>query len=228
MVMVGVQIKICGVASHDELVLLDEARIDYAGIWFGIPESARSLDRRAFHALVTCPMAHVRCVAVTTQSDPEQIADFVTGCRVPALQVHGFLLPGAVRTLRSLVGDCVEIFKVLHVHGDTCLEGALLPQYMSHGGADAFIIDRFASRGRIGSSGEPVPRAAVERIIDAVGAQRVLLAGGMSEPGIREARSRLGVRGVDVDSAARDGDARRQLSALRVRALAAAAHEALS
>lgn len=227
MVMVGVQIKICGVTSCDELVLLDEAHVDYAGIWFGVPETARSLDRRAFHALVARPVSHVRCVAVTTQSDPEAIADFVTGCRVPALQLHGFLLPGAVRALRSLVGDGVEIFKVLHVQGDTCLEGALLPQYMSRGGADAFIVDRFVSRDRIGSSGELVPRAAVERVIDVVGAQRVLLAGGMSEPSIREARLRLAVRGVDVDSAARDGYVRQQLSALRVRALAAAAHEAL-
>jgi phosphoribosylanthranilate isomerase len=226
--MAGVQIKICGVTRRDELIVLDEARVDYAGIWFGIPGTARSLERAAFGALAACPTSHVRCVAVTTQRDPDRIADFVIGCRVPALQLHGFVLPGAVRRLRALVGDRIEIFQVLHVRGETCLESSLLAQYASPGGADAFIVDRFASRDAIGSTGEAVPRVAVERIIDAVGARRVVLAGGLSEPSIRALRAQLAVRGVDVDSAARDHDLEQRLSPRRVHALAAAAHEALS
>jgi len=122
----------------------------------------------------------------------------------------------------------VEIFQVLHIRGDVCLEAALLPQYMTPGGADAFLIDRFAARNRIGSSGEPVPRAALQRVVDLVGPDRVLVAGGLDELRIREVRSRFAVRGVDVDSAARDGDVHGRLSPLRIRALARAAHEDVS
>jgi phosphoribosylanthranilate isomerase len=224
--MAAIQIKICGITSHDELVVLDQAGVDYAGIWFGIAGHARSLDGGAFRALVARATSHVRCVAVTTHGDPDAIADVVIGGRVPALQLHGFLLPGAVRRVRTLVGDGVEIFKVLHVRGDACLERAP-SQYLGPGAADAVIVDRFASRDRIGSSGEPVPRAAVEQIIAAVGAERVILAGGLGEPDIRATRCQLAVRGVDVDSAARGGDPQRPISPRRVRALAAAAHEAL-
>lgn len=213
------QVKICGVESERELETLDEHRVDYAGLWCEVP-GRHDLSRERFSELTAMRLSHVRLVAVSTQSDPDAIAGFVRDAPIAAVQAHGFVLPAAIVRLRRLLGEHLELFKVLHVENEQCLEHVLLPAYLACG-ADAFIIDRFVSRDRIGSSGEQVPLPLIERLAGVVGAERLFVAGGVDETRMRPLRRRLGVRGVDIDSAARVGT---RLDGGRVRSLVEAAH----
>jgi phosphoribosylanthranilate isomerase len=212
------EVKVCGVTSAAELAALAEARVDYAGLWFDVASGRHSLTRDAFHALSRRRWRGLRLVAVTTQSDPDAVAAFVCGAPIAAVQVHGFMLPGALQRLRGLLDDAVEIFKVLHFKDGRCLERPLVRAY-SDAGADAFVVDNFESRERIGSTGIAVPLAAVSEVAESVGAHRVFLAGGVDAARIREVGARLGVRGFDVDSAARVGG---RIERARVLALVAA------
>src|SRR5262249_31838658 len=141
----------------------------------------------------------------TTQGDPDAIAAFLYGAKIAAVQVHGFMLPGAVQRLRMLLEDTVEIFKVLHFKKGQCLERSLVRAY-SDSGADAFVVDNFESRERIGSTGAAVPLEAMSEIAESVGLHRVFLAGGVDEARIRDVDARFALRGFDIDSAARVGD----------------------
>jgi phosphoribosylanthranilate isomerase len=217
--MSGVQLKVCGVVSELELAVLDELAVDFAGLWFHIPNASHELDRRRFFELCAAQCSHVRCVGVTTESDPEVVVAFVRGARLAAVQLQGFALPGALRQLRRSLAADVELFKVLHVREGVCLEATLLEAYVGSG-ADAFVIDCFASRLEIGSTGQRVSMHALAPILERLGSERVFVAGGVNAENMNEIVSRFAIRGVDVDSAARSAG---RLDRVRVQALARAA-----
>jgi len=213
-----IQLKVCGVATEADLRVLDDALVDYAGLWFHMPRGTYSLDRPRFLELCSQPRSRLACVAVTTHSDPEAIASFLRGSRVAAVQLHGFLLPGALRRLRRSLAEDVELFKVLHVKDDECFESSLIRAY-ADSGADAFVLDRYVSSDRLGSTGQRIPNQVLESLVAAIGCKRVFVAGGVSPENVGEIASRFGIRGVDLDSSVRRAG---QLDQARVRALVGA------
>jgi phosphoribosylanthranilate isomerase len=82
------------------------------------------------------------------------------------------------------------------------MEKLLLKEY-AHCGADAFILDNFISRERSGSTGQRIPAETVAGLLDILGMDRVFLAGGMDEQGVRDLCSNMPLRGVDIDTGAR-------------------------
>jgi phosphoribosylanthranilate isomerase len=182
-------------------MILDEAGVDYAGLWFNMP-GRHCLSRSQFIELVSAPTRHVRCVGVTTQNVPDEVAAFVRGLGLGAVQLHGFWLPAAITRLRDLLAESIEIFQVLHVQHSNCLESALLSRYVTCG-AHAFVIDSFVSRDQVGSSGQRVPFTAVGALLKTLPTERTFLAGGLDADAIREVRESFSLRGVDMDSSSR-------------------------
>ena len=215
----AMQVKICGVTTPTELRLLEQAGVNYAGLWFGMPQGRYSLERDSLLTLARAPLARLRCIGVTTASEPEQIADVVRGTGMAGVQLHGFQLPRMVQSLKQRLDDRLELFKVLHVQAGKCLEQPLLRQYAASG-VDAFILDNFISRRQPGSTGERIPTTVVAELVELLGAERLFLAGGMDAERIRVLRAGWPLRGVDIDTGARNPAG---IDPQRVRAIVAAA-----
>lgn len=215
------QVKICGITASSELHMLDRVGVDYAGLWFHVPLGKYSLDRKCFLELACTPLRRLRCVGVTTENDPDVIADFVRDAGISGIQLHGFQLPKQVQSIKRRLGDEIELFKVLHIQKGKCLEKPLLQEYADYG-ADAFILDNFISREQSGSTGERIPSATVAELINILGPERLFLAGGMDEGAMRSIRSCFPLRGVDIDSGARIAS---KIARQRVLSIVAAACE---
>ncbi|MGH8549261.1 MAG: phosphoribosylanthranilate isomerase [Methylococcales bacterium] len=197
-----IQVKICGTTDSHELSMLDRIGVDYAGLWFNVPQGKYTLDRQKFIGLARTPVNRLQCIGVTTESDPDVVSQLVRESGVTGIQLHGFQFPAEVVSIKRRLGDSVTLLKVLHIQNGKCLEKPLLKEY-ARCGADAFILDNFISRERSGSTGQRIPTATVAGLVELFGSERVFLAGGLDEQGIRDLRSNLPLRGVDIDSGAR-------------------------
>lgn len=195
-------LKICGVVDERELLMLDRLGVDYAGLWFHIPKGKYELDKERFKALSHVEVQNARCVGVTMEGNAERIAEFIAGTNLSALQLHGFQLPAVVSELRERYKGTVEILKVLHLSGEKCLEEAFLERYIE-AGTDAFILDCFVDRDQIGSTGQRASLNVVSRLVEQLGPSKVFVAGGLNEQAIIDLHAFSGLRGVDVDTAAR-------------------------
>jgi phosphoribosylanthranilate isomerase len=196
------QVKICGTTDAGELSMLDRIGVDYAGLWFNVPHGKYTLSKHKFIQLARTPLTTLKCIGVTTESQPEIVSEFVRESGIHGIQLHGFQLPAEVRALKLRLGDDVSLLKVLHIQNGKCLEKTLLKDYAGCG-ADAFILDNFISRERSGSTGQCIPSQTVADLVDIFGMNRVFLAGGMDEQGLRNLRLTLPLRGVDIDTGAR-------------------------
>lgn len=214
-----VEIKICGIVQSSEMTLLDSVGVDYAGLWFNVAGSPRSLDRSRFAEVARSEHRKLRCVAVTIDRDPDSICAFLRDMPVHAVQLHAFQMPAVVGNVKRTLGERTEVFKVLHIQEGRCLERPLLHQY-AVSGADAFVLDSFVSRAQPGSTGIRIPRDVLDELVEALEPERVFVAGGLDARGVTELRSAWPVRGVDVDGAARRQD---RIDAACVKALVRAA-----
>ena len=217
------KVKICGTTESSELSMLDEAGVDYAGLWFLVPDGKYSLNQQQFSQLSHTPLRQLKCIGVTTENNPDAIARFVKDSNLSGVQLHGFQLPKEVQMIKSRLGDC-EILKVLHIQKGKCLEKPLLKEY-AKSGADAFILDNFISREKSGSTGEKIPAQTVKELVDILGAERLFLAGGLDGDEIRSIRPNIPLFGVDIDSGARIAS---KINKSRVRSIVAAAHGRLN
>ncbi len=212
------QVKICGMTEPEEINMLDAAVVDYSGLWFLVPGGRYNLDREHFLQLTHTHARHLKKIGVTTENDPDLIANFVRDSKLSGIQLHGFQLPKEVQMIKNRLGHC-QLLKVLHIQKGRCLEKSLLKEY-AQCGADAFILDNFISRQQPGSTGERIPSQTVEELVEILGSERLFLAGGMDDNGIRSIRSDLPLLGVDIDSGARVAS---KISQSKVRAIVAAA-----
>ncbi|MGR9107335.1 MAG: hypothetical protein ACU843_10450, partial [Gammaproteobacteria bacterium] len=52
----NIQVKICGAINPIELTLLDRIGVDYAGIWFNVPQGKYALEKDRFVQLARTPV----------------------------------------------------------------------------------------------------------------------------------------------------------------------------
>jgi phosphoribosylanthranilate isomerase len=197
-----IQVKICGITETIELQMLDHIGVDFAGLWFNVPQGKYTLNKAKFVQLVRTPVNRLQIVGVTTERDPDVVCQFVRESGIKSIQLHGFQLPLDVMALKRRLGDDVLLLKALHIQNGKCLEKPMLKEY-AYCGADAFVLDNFISREFSGSTGQRIPNETVANLVDIFGVDRVFLAGGMDAEGVRELRSQMPLRGVDIDTGAR-------------------------
>jgi phosphoribosylanthranilate isomerase len=200
-----VLIKICGVRTAGELLLLADAGIDLVGVLCGTPGGHSELPVTKAAELVTAAgrAGRPRPVLVTLHRDARLLHEAVDRTGARWVQLHGYQPPVVVRELKAR-GD-LTVVKVLHVRGSECLEERLIPAY-ERAGADLFLLDTTTADGRVGSTGVPAAPGAILSIADRLSLP-FLLAGGISAAG-RPRYDRVVehplFRGVDVDGGARD------------------------
>lgn len=201
-------IKICGVTEEAEAAALGERGVALAGLWRGTAGGARELDQPRLNRLAAASRAAgVEPCMVTLSGDPAFVADALRSSGVRLLQLHGFCLPptiGAIRAALGEIGPQVRILKVLHVDARRCIEERLLGAYRACG-IDGYIVDAFAGRDAVGSTGLQVDPSLARRIARELVPAPVWLAGGIDARRLAELAGETAFAGFDVDGAARAG-----------------------
>jgi phosphoribosylanthranilate isomerase len=205
----GTRVKVCGIATTGELDLLAAQRVDFVGLWWGVPGGPHDLERERWTALADAAAGTgvLAPVLVTFAKDPEQLRTTLDGTPVEWVQLHGYPTPGTVRKVKALGAGRgeVKVIKVLHVRGGDCVEASLVGSY-EKAGVDVFLFDVVTEDGRVGSTGQALDAAVVAPLADKL-SRPFLLAGGISDANRADydalAEHPLFL-GIDVDTNARD------------------------
>jgi phosphoribosylanthranilate isomerase len=215
------RLKVCGITEAAEVFLLTRLGIDLAGFWHGIDGGHADLPLEQFRCLVreATTAGRLEPVLVTFLNDLPALQDAVAESGVRWVQLHGFQPPALILALKKVLGASLRVIKVLHVHGQHCVEQALIGAY-ERAGADAFLFDAATADGRrIGSTGQRLDGDVVRALADRV-TRPFFLAGGITAGGHTDHRRTVchpRFLGVDVDTAARGEDGK--ICGLRVEAL---------
>ena len=214
-------LKVCGLTERAEVDALATNSADLAGLWYGVPGGPADLELDAWRALAEATAgAGVAPVLVTFSKDAEMLREALESAPVEWVQLHGYQMPGLVRSLKRDVPG-VRILKVLHVRGGDCVEAPLIASY-EKAGVDVFLFDAVAEDGRVGSTGQTLDVDYVRSLADRM-TRPFLIAGGIS-PDNRGRHEALVAHprylGIDVDTNARGDDGK--IAADRVGAISSA------
>jgi len=218
----GTRIKVCGIKSQSELDLLAAQRVDFVGLWWGVPGGPHDLPADQWRQLADAAAAtnQLAPVLVTFSKDAEALRETLAGSPAHWIQLHGYPTPGAVRKIKAIAPE-VRVLKVLHLRGGECVEASLLRSY-EKAGVDVFLFDVVTEDGRVGSTGQALDPAVVAPLADQL-TRPFLLAGGISADN-RETYAQLAAHplflGIDVDTNARSADG--MVSATNVEAISRA------
>jgi phosphoribosylanthranilate isomerase len=200
-------VKICGAVSDRDIALLAASGADLVGMWHGVPGGHADLSVQRVSALASA--AHrsgvVEPVLVTFLHDASVVLSVVRRTGVRWVQLHGYQRPSMVAALKAAPRVGLTVVKVLHIKDGHCLERPFIGAY-ERAGTDCFLLDTATDDGRVGSTGQQLPAAAVAEIADLV-SRPFLLAGGISADNRTDYDTVLDhprFLGIDVDTAARD------------------------
>ncbi len=192
-------LKICGITRRDELDVLNQEGVSYAGLWTGINGHRRNLsDARFLELAKAC--RRVTPIAVCVKRSVRDLWTMLEPTEVRHVQLHGFNSPNDIAFLKE---RDITVIKTLHIadNGD-CPTERLIGPYQD-AGCDVFLIDRFGGRQAIGSSGVSLQRGTVARWQSQLFGHCLWLAGGLTADRISDLADEPGIQAVDVDSAAR-------------------------
>ncbi len=214
----GTRVKVCGIVDPAEIAVLSAHRIDFVGLWWGVPGGPHDLARDRWRKLALQTAARgLAPVLVTFAKDAQQLGETLADAPVQWIQLHGYPTPGTVRKVKAIRDD-VRVIKVMHVRGEECVEASLIGSY-EKAGVDVFLFDVVTEDGRVGSTGQALDPNVVAPLVDKL-TRPFLLAGGISDANRSEYASLAAhplFLGIDVDTNARD--AAGAISAERVAAI---------
>jgi phosphoribosylanthranilate isomerase len=204
-------VKVCGIVEPAEIETLAAARVDWVGLWLGVPGGPHDLPLEQWRALAdrsASTSGGPTPVLVTFTKDIELLRGALADGAVQWVQLHGYPTPGFVRKVKA-IDPKVRVIKVLHIRGNECVEASLIGSY-EKAGVDVFLFDTVSEDGRVGSTGLSLDAATVAELVDRL-TRPFLLAGGISAEN-REHYERLTTHplflGIDVDTNARGSDGR--------------------
>jgi phosphoribosylanthranilate isomerase len=196
-------VKVCGVTHIDEVNLLDELDVQFAGLWCGIAKGRYTLDHHHLAHLTGTPTQTLKFILVTLEHSMRFFDKCIKSGRIYGIQLHGFQLPSVVKKLKTAFGQEYKIFKVLHIKGMQCIEAPMIDRYLE-AGADLLVLDRFVDPSRIGSTGIPLKQGFLKAFIgQRVEAKKIMIAGGINNNNIGPICRTYQPFGVDIDSGAR-------------------------
>jgi phosphoribosylanthranilate isomerase len=218
----GMRIKVCGITEPAEIDLLAGQRVDFVGLWYGVPGGPADLPLETWRGFGSAAAATGRLapVLVTFLKDIDAVREALDGTQVHWVQLHGYQTPGFVRAVKGIAPE-VRVIKVLHVRGDDCIEERLIGGY-EKAGVDVFLFDAVSEDGRVGSTGLTLDPDRVVALAEGI-TRPFLLAGGISAEN-RDRYATLTTHprylGIDVDTNARGADGK--VSAEKVGAICSA------
>ena len=215
----GARVKVCGITEPAEIDLLAGQRVDFVGLWYGVPGGPADLPLDTWRQFGAAAAAtgSLAPVLVTFLKDVEAVREALDESPVHWVQLHGYQTPGFVRAVKA-IAPAVRVIKVLHVRGGGCIEERLIGGY-EKAGVDVFLFDAVSDDGRVGSTGQTLDPELVASLAEGL-TRPFLLAGGISA-GNRDKFAALATHprylGIDVDTNARGPDGK--VSAAKVAAI---------
>jgi phosphoribosylanthranilate isomerase len=179
-----VKIKICGLTRPEDVLLLRELPIDFAGFIF-VPDTPRFLEPAAAAKLIRLLPDGIQPVGVFMDETPEVVRATADICGLKILQFHGRETPEYCEQFNR------PYFKVIRV--GSSIDERILTGYHPV----AFLLDTF-KRGAAGGTGKTFDWTVAGRVVES--GFPVILAGGLTPENISRAVKEVHPWGVDVSS----------------------------
>ena len=179
-----VKIKICGLTRPEDVLLLGELPVDFAGFIF-VPGTPRFVEPEMAAELIRLLPDRIQPVGVFLDEKADIVRETAEICRLKILQFHGDEMPEYCEQFN------LPYFKVIRVDGslDDRIPGGYQPL--------AFLLDTFV-KGAAGGTGQTFDWTVAGRMIES--GFSVILAGGLKPDNISRAVEEVHPWGVDVSS----------------------------
>ncbi len=186
-----VKIKICGLRRLEDVELVNQVKVDYAG--FVLAPSPRQVTLEDLKSLTEKLDGGIKSVAVVVNEEVDFLVELMSARRIWALQLHGDESPALVSELQRRLGKILkpgtwEVWKALRV-------GDKLPDMKVWGQADRLLLDS-CQPGFYGGSGK---RFAWDKI-PSNSSKPLILAGGLGADSVNELLENHRPWGIDVSS----------------------------
>ena len=196
-----VRVKICCMATPDEVRMSAEAGADLVGLVGPMPSGAGIISPQQCRLIADAAPAWITPVLLTSSETATDIADDVIGSNVRAVQLVQHVVPEVHDDLAVRLPG-VRRFQVIHVEDEGALD--LIDRY--RGRADAFLLDSGRpSQAELGGTGRThdwsVSAAFVRK-----SPVPVFLAGGLNPHNVADAVRTVRPFGIDVCSGLRTDD----------------------
>jgi phosphoribosylanthranilate isomerase len=192
------RIKICGIRHQDDAKVALDAGADALGFLVGIAHLAEDKIRKEeAKAIIESLPPLVSPVAVTHLTDVQKIIDLIMYLGVNTVQIHDYIEPKEVKTIRENLPG-VKIIKGVHVEGEDAIEMAKLFEPYAH----AILLDS-RTTDRLGGTGITHDWNISARLVKSISIP-VILAGGLTPGNVLEAVYKVKPYGVDVNSGVED------------------------
>jgi phosphoribosylanthranilate isomerase len=194
----NMRIKICGIRHQDDAKVALDAGADALGFLVGIAHLAEDKIRNEeAKAIIESLPPLVSPVAVTHLTDVQKIIDLIMYLGVNTVQIHDYIEPKEVKTIRENLPG-VKIITGVHVEGEDAIEMAKYFEPYAH----AILLDS-RTTDRLGGTGITHDWNISARLVKSISIP-VILAGGLTPGNVLEAVYKVKPYGVDVNSGVED------------------------
>lgn len=199
----GVKVKICGHRTMEDVRAAQGA--DALGFVVAAPASPRNLSSERAQTLIEHARRSHTTVLVTTESDPEALAELVERLKPHVLQVHRELPVAKLREIADALPSTVRLWGLLSITPKAdARERVEKARELREAPLEALVLDTHKD-GQSGGTGLPHDweiSAAVREAVDLP----LVLAGGLTPENVGAALERVRPEAVDVSSGVeRDG-----------------------
>jgi phosphoribosylanthranilate isomerase len=192
------KVKICGIRNQDDAKVALNAGADALGFLVGITHLAEDkISNEEAKVIIESLPPLVITVAVTHLTDVQKIIDLAMYLGVNTLQIHDYIGPKEVKTIKENLPG-VKIIKGVHVEGEDAIEMAKLFEPYAH----AILLDS-RTAGRLGGTGITHDWDISARLVKSIKIP-VILAGGLTPGNVYEAVCKVKPYAVDVNSGVED------------------------
>lgn len=177
------EIKICGITCKEDINIINEFPIAYAGFVLYVRGSKRNLPLEQAQQLKDGLKESVKTVAVTVSPTKEQV-ELIQEAGFDVIQIHGTLH----REVEQFVK--IPIFRAVNVETEEDIQKVMMEASNK--------ISNFVFDGRTPGGGETFDWGMLKKTVD--NTSKIVLAGGLTEKNVGEAIKLLHPGIVDVSS----------------------------
>ena len=211
-------IKICGVTTGEDALMVSESGADYLGVLVNVSRSPRSLTREKAKKIFN--IARIPVVLLTFDLPSEEVIELGRALKPFAIQLAGNETEKNVREIVQAI-DC-EIWKTLHipvVEGNKLKVADVLEEInnFSEAGIGRIVLDSVVMKGdkqQKGGTGKTFDWSLAGKITAQV-KNFIFLAGGITPDNVKEAILQVKPGGVDLSSGVENFPGKKDLNLVK-------------
>lgn len=193
------KVKICGISSRADVLMISALKPDYMGFVLNCPKSPRSNTKKQVIELVTD--LKIPFVLLFVNESENTILDICQAVSPYAIQLHGDESIELISSLKQKLPK-IQIWKAIHLPVDSNIKSfSIYIQSLEDfvkAGCDLFILDS-STKDSYGGTGITCDWDLAAKIVEKV-KKPFLLAGGLVPSNVKNAIEKVKPFGVDVSS----------------------------